>query len=151
MAIVVKRSVTSGEELINGNKLDWSTMGYTYKKTDSVTFTSSATAYNRNYPSGWSMTFDAVIGGIYEVCADTSWLTGSSQELDMMVDIDSGATSIRQVSSIRTGADVSMSRHTISLITATATSVTVKLGIAVGEPSKSITIYGGLMTAKRVA
>ena len=151
MAIIVNRSVTSGEELINGNKLDWSSMGYAYKKTDSVTFTSSATAYDRDYPSSWNMTFDAVVGGIYEVCAYTSWLTGSSQELDMMVDIDSGASFIRQVSSIRTGADVSMSRFTISLITATATSVTVKVGVAVGEPSKSITIYGGLITAKRVA
>ena len=152
MAIVVKRSLTSQEELINSNKLDWSTMGYKYEATSSIDFTSPATAYQHYYPTGWTLTFDAVVGATYKIDAYTSYLEITlNKELDFGIEIVSGATSLALTNDYQTGSQLARARSAHLIATATAASVTVRCWVAVDASSTAVRLYAGSIQSQRVA
>lgn len=152
MAIVVKRSVTGREELINGNKLDWSSMGYTYKTTQTANFNSPATAYTHYFPTSWDMEFDAVIGATYRIEAYTSYLElNQAEELDFGIEIVSGATSLATVNDFQTGAQLARGRTIHLIAKATSQTVSVRCWVGSGATNAPIRIYGGAIESQRVA
>lgn len=154
MAIVVKRSVSGGEEkkLITGSQIDWTTMEFGYKNTARVDFTSSATAYEHNFISGWDYTFDAVEDGLYEVDAMTDYLCMyANYELDFRLNLVSGGTEMAHWHSVQTESQLAQARHAKLLIKATGTSISVNCFVTVGAPSMAIKLYAGLITSRRVA
>lgn len=138
---------------VTGPKISWSTLGFTHKEPPRVDFTSSSTAYTRAYPSGWDLSFTAVSGGLYEVDYMTDYLknnTGSS-DLDFGIEIVSGGTSKGFAPSISSGGNGSIARSSKLLVEASSTTVKVKGYVSVGAASQSISLYGGVATARRVA
>ena len=108
--------------------------------------TSSATAWENNYPTGWVLALDTVQDAVYELEIRTNFLGwGQSAEFDLAVDLALGFSTVAAAGSTLTDS-VGIGR----IAKATGTSGRFRAAVRLGAASLSFSIYDGYMIARRI-
>lgn len=153
---IASGAVTSAKiaaKAVTADKLNWNFLGFAYKTTSRVDFTSSATAYAKTYPSGWTFSFTTVSGGLYDIEAITTYLKDMSgyTEVDFGIELVSGGTEKAHCPSLMTDSEIGMDRRAEMLVQATGTSISVRAYVIIGAIRHNIHLYTGMIKARRVA
>lgn len=134
---------------ITSDNIDFTTL-YKYKACSRVNMTSSATAWENNYPTGWVLALDTVQDAVYELEVRTNFLGwGQSAEFDLSVDLVSGFSTVAAAGSTLTDS-VGIGRIASCIAKATGTSGRFRAAVRLGAASLSFSIYDGYMIARRI-